>query len=89
MLKFPELRSQYVSFIQEYKAQGNMSLVTNPAVHGSRFEAIEYVYKLRVAFDASCTTTSQLSLNDLLLVGPTVQTDLYLQLLNSDCFNMP
>jgi len=36
--------------------------------------------KLQVVFDASFTT-SELSLNDLLLVGPTEQSDLYLQLL--------
>ncbi|XP_043862777.1 uncharacterized protein LOC122756629 [Drosophila santomea] len=33
--------------------------------------------KLRVVFDASCKTTSQKSLNDILMVGPTIQRDLY------------
>ncbi|XP_070142320.1 uncharacterized protein [Drosophila kikkawai] len=37
--------------------------------------------KLRVVFDASCQTTSQKSLNDLLMVGPTIQPDLYTLLL--------
>ncbi|XP_050746046.1 uncharacterized protein LOC127011845 [Drosophila biarmipes] len=66
-----------------------MSLVINPALHESHYYITHHCVlkpsststKLRVVFDASCTTTSQLSLNDLLLVGPTVQADLYLQLL--------
>lgn len=33
--------------------------------------------KCRVVFDASCKTTSGISLNDMLLVGPVVQEDLY------------
>ncbi|XP_018406350.1 PREDICTED: uncharacterized protein LOC108782552, partial [Cyphomyrmex costatus] len=33
--------------------------------------------KLRVVFDASCKTTSGLSLNDTLLAGPTIQDDLF------------
>ncbi|XP_075156375.1 uncharacterized protein LOC142229674 [Haematobia irritans] len=33
--------------------------------------------KLRVVFDASCRNSSGESLNDLLMVGPTVQEDLY------------
>ncbi|XP_043071692.1 uncharacterized protein LOC122322695 [Drosophila grimshawi] len=37
--------------------------------------------KLRVVFDASCRTSNQTSLNDHLLVGPTLQDDLYLLLL--------
>ncbi|XP_043950577.1 uncharacterized protein LOC122818959 [Drosophila biarmipes] len=94
MLKFPELRSQYVSFMQEYQALGHMSMVTNPALHESHYYIHHHCVlkpsstsiKLRVVFDASCTTTSQLSLNDLLLVGPTVQTDLYLQLLKFRLF---
>nr|XP_044250696.1 uncharacterized protein LOC123003146 [Drosophila takahashii] len=94
MLKFPELRSQYVSFMQEYQALGHMSLVTSPALHESHYYIPHHCVlkpsststKLRVVFDASCTTTSQLSLNDLLFVGPTVQTDLYLQLLKFRLF---
>jgi len=74
-----------------------MSLVTNPALQESHYYIPNHCVlkpsststKLRVVFDASCTTTSQLSLNDLLLVGPTVQTDLYLQLLKIKLFNMP
>lgn len=33
--------------------------------------------KCRVVFDASCKTDSNVSLNDLLAVGPTVQDELY------------
>ncbi|XP_050746047.1 uncharacterized protein LOC127011846 [Drosophila biarmipes] len=73
---------------------GHMSLVINPALHESHYYITHHCVlkpsststKLRVVFDASCTTTSQLSLNDLLLVGPTVQADLYLQLLKFRLF---
>ena len=37
--------------------------------------------KLRVVFDASAKTTSGLSLNDCLMVGLTVQTDLFLHVI--------
>ncbi|XP_070068121.1 uncharacterized protein [Drosophila takahashii] len=37
MLKFPELRSQYVSFMQEYQALGHMVLVTSPALYESHY----------------------------------------------------
>jgi len=68
--------------------------VTNPALHESNYNTPHHFVfrpsctstKLQVVFDASFTTTSQLSLNDLLLVGPTVQTDLYLQLLKFRLF---
>lgn len=33
--------------------------------------------KVRVVFDGSCKTTSKASLNDLLMVGPCIQEDLF------------
>ncbi|XP_061391232.1 uncharacterized protein LOC133326618 [Musca vetustissima] len=37
--------------------------------------------KLRVVFDASCATSSEKSLNEILMVGPTIQEELFLLLL--------
>lgn len=39
--------------------------------------------KLRVVFDASCATTSGVSLNDIQIVGSTIQSDLFSLLLRS------
>jgi len=72
MLKFPALKFQHVSFMQEYQTLGHMSLATNPTLQKSHYYIPHHCVskqsntstKLRVVFDASCTTTSQLSLND-------------------------
>ncbi|XP_043862234.1 uncharacterized protein LOC122756482 [Drosophila santomea] len=45
------------------------------------FQNLGHMSPLRVVFDASCKTTSQKSLNDILMVGPTIQPDLYTLLL--------
>ncbi|XP_029163314.1 uncharacterized protein LOC114934768 [Nylanderia fulva] len=44
--------------------------------HHGVFKGIGRNAKLRVVFDASCKTTSGISLNDALMIGPTVQQDL-------------
>ncbi|XP_017494101.1 PREDICTED: uncharacterized protein LOC108382220, partial [Rhagoletis zephyria] len=74
LLQSPELRSQYIAFMQEYEDLGHMRRVTEP-------KPASVSTKLRVVFDASCRTSSQSSLNDLLLVGPSLQDDLFIQLL--------
>ncbi|XP_033251629.1 uncharacterized protein LOC117190672 [Drosophila miranda] len=87
--RLPEIRSHYISFMQEYESLGHMSLVLNPNLEEPHYYIPHHFVlkpsststKLRVVFDASCRTTSQRSLNDLLLVGPTIQDELYLQLL--------
>lgn len=33
--------------------------------------------KLRIVFDASCRSSTRVALNDILMVGPTVQQDLF------------
>ncbi|XP_011884007.1 PREDICTED: uncharacterized protein LOC105571143 [Vollenhovia emeryi] len=45
--------------------------------HHAVFKENSITTKLRVVFDASCKTASGLSLNDALLVGPTIQEDLF------------
>ncbi|XP_064537750.1 uncharacterized protein LOC135427928 [Drosophila montana] len=44
--------------------------------------------KLCVVFDASCLASSQIALNDLLMVGPTIQEDLYSTLVRFVSTNM-
>ncbi|KYN02138.1 hypothetical protein ALC62_07051 [Cyphomyrmex costatus] len=84
----PRLHEEYKNFIKEYIALGHMREVTNEQTsstgissvylphHAVRNEA-STTTKLRVVFDGSCKTTTGISLNDILMVGPTVQDDLF------------
>ncbi|XP_075157941.1 uncharacterized protein LOC142231207 [Haematobia irritans] len=81
-----ELKVEYTNFINEYIELGHMKLVQKQ----SSFNYIPHHYvtkldssttKLRVVFDGSSKTTSGVSLNDLLRVGPKLQDDLFTILL--------
>ena len=80
-----ELKTQYQHFMTEYEELGHMTPVTthegnqlhyylphHPVIRDSSTTT-----KMRVVFDGSAKSSSGLSLNDLLHVGPTVQPDLY------------
>ncbi|XP_029155164.1 uncharacterized protein LOC114928246 [Nylanderia fulva] len=80
-----ELKIEYTKFLHEYEALGHMREVTS-----SRAFSMQCVYiphhpviressvttRLRVVFNASSITTNSTSLNDHLLTGPKLQTDL-------------
>ncbi|XP_071579335.1 uncharacterized protein [Temnothorax nylanderi] len=81
----PSLKRDYVDFIHEYEALGHLREVQS---HDT--ETIPHCYlphhcvikeesdttKLRVVFNASCKTTTGVSLNDCLMVRPSLQQDL-------------
>ena len=73
-------KSQYVQFITDYVVQGHMSLVSDPNFpkyfipHRGIFKVRGDTSKIRVVFDASMKTSSGISLNDVLCVGPKLQT---------------
>ncbi|XP_066583792.1 uncharacterized protein [Prorops nasuta] len=80
------LDTQYTALMTEYEALGHMTSVRNldPQIgcqyhylphHAVRRES-STTTKLRVVFDASCKSDSGISLNDVQMVGPTVQQDL-------------
>ncbi|XP_036320401.1 uncharacterized protein LOC118734827 [Rhagoletis pomonella] len=79
----PDLKLQYVSFMREYESLGHMSVVKNPNYNAPHYYISHHCIlkpsstttKLRVVFDASCQTTSLKSLNDLMFVGLSMQTD--------------
>ncbi|KAH8285935.1 hypothetical protein KR054_009787, partial [Drosophila jambulina] len=79
-----------IEFMQEFQTLGHMSSVKMPELNAQHFyiphhcvlEPTSTSAKLRVVFDASYQTTGQKSLNDLLMVGPTIQPDLYVLLLH-------
>jgi len=78
-----ELHDKYIAFM-EYIKLGHMSILSstgNPTVnylphHAVMKEALTST-KLRVVFDASSPTSSGKSLNDCLLVAPTIQPELF------------
>ena len=81
----PELQSQYQAFIQEYHQLRHMTLVS-PSYSGEKIVYLPHhcvikesssTTKLRVVFDASAKTSSGLSLNDTLKIGPVVQDLLF------------
>lgn len=89
LTKHPELREQYVTFMDEYEELGHMKEVqtstddknalrpTYYLPHHAVFKPSSSTTKTRVVFDGSAKTTNGRSLNDILMVGPTVQQDLY------------
>lgn len=81
------LKAEYLKFMSDYEKLGHMELVKN----SSNFEDVSpkcylphqavtnensTTTKVRVVFDASCKTSSGISLNDVLQKGPVLQDDL-------------
>ncbi|XP_065072517.1 uncharacterized protein LOC135696908 [Ochlerotatus camptorhynchus] len=82
LAKDPAKREQYFGFMAEYLSLGHMEEITEDTRYGyyiphhAVFKATSSTTKVRVVFDASASTTSGVSLNDTVCVGPTVQSDL-------------
>lgn len=86
--KNDEFKQKYIEFMQEYETLGHMSKI-NPSEyfkfnsnsfylpHHGVLNEDSLTTKLRVVFDGSCKSANGLSLNDILLTGPTVQEDLF------------
>ena len=84
--KDEELKRDYVKFMKEYEDLGHMSLVSPDSQsnniqyfipHHPVFKPTSSSTKTRVVFDASAKTTSGISLNDIMAVGPVIQRDLF------------
>ncbi|XP_036147491.1 uncharacterized protein LOC118647197 [Monomorium pharaonis] len=82
----PTLREQYVSFMAEYQLLGHMAVIPAPEIHRpgvyylphhAVFKGSDMSSKIRVVFNASSRTISGYSLNDLLLSGPKLQSELW------------
>ncbi|XP_012234575.1 uncharacterized protein [Linepithema humile] len=78
------LQTRYAEFMKEYVELGHMSVVDNPGSmklnylpHHAVIKETSTSTRLRVVFDASSPTTSGRSLNDCLLIGPTIQSELF------------
>jgi hypothetical protein len=86
----PDRKKQYSKFMQEFIDLGHMRAAKpsdnrpGPVYylpHHCVVKDSSTTTKLRVVFDGSAKSTSGLSLNDCLMVGPTVQDDLYVLLI--------
>ena len=85
MKKYPELKSKYCEFLSKYKNLDRLSLIdtenlTSPSFylpHHAVIKEDSITTKLRVVFDGSAKTSTGVSLNDTLMVGPTIQADLF------------
>lgn len=73
--------------MQEYKDLGHMREVSDHLIpnlsspycylpHHAVYKETSTTTKLRVVFDGSCKTSTGVSLNDVLMIGPTIQDDL-------------
>ncbi|XP_076384469.1 uncharacterized protein LOC143263256, partial [Megalopta genalis] len=84
LARYPEKRQQYTEFMSEYETLGHMSRIVEGTheqsayylPHHALFKEGSTTTKLRVVFDGSAKSSSDLVLNDIQLVDPTVQSDL-------------
>jgi len=81
----PQLKQEYSDFLREYETLGHMRTVLSPSSASPQCVYIPHhpvvressvTTRLRVVFNASSRTTNGSSLNDHLLTGPKLQTDL-------------
>lgn len=83
----PSLKIEYHKVMKEYIDLGHMSLVDDESEDGYYIPQHPVVKesstttKLRVVFDASAKTNTGISLNKVLMVGPTIQDKLFEHLL--------
>jgi len=83
----PTLKREYSKVLEKYLSLNHMSLIENPdddgyyMPHHAVIKNSSNTTKVRVVFDASAQTTTGVSLNDILLTGPTIQDKLFFHLL--------
>lgn len=85
----PEYAKAYTEFINEYIDMGHCSEVPSPEASAPHYYIPHFsvtndnstTTRTRVVFDASCRTENDTCLNELLMVGPKLQDDLYVHLL--------
>lgn len=82
--KDSELKKQYEDVIQEYLDLNHMEVATPEDIekgyylpHHAIIKETSTTTKIRVVFDGSAKTSTGISLNDSLLVGPTLQPDVF------------
>ncbi|KAJ0181817.1 hypothetical protein K1T71_002539 [Dendrolimus kikuchii] len=83
LFRNPELKREYSKVMNEYVHLGHMEVVSNPdksdAVylpHHAVVKQDKITSRVRVVFDASCSGSNGVSLNNDLMTGPTLQPEL-------------
>lgn len=80
LLRNPQLYEEYRNFMSEYEQLGHMKLVSSPGEyfipHHAVVKHVGEKMKLRVVFDASAKTSTNISLNQLLFVGKKLQSEI-------------
>lgn len=70
----------YRKFMRKYQSLGHMKHASQPGRYFISYHAVTKqdgdVSKLRVVFDASCSTSSGRSLNEVLCIGPKLQNEI-------------
>ncbi len=85
-----EIRLQYIEFMREYESLSHMEKILPSSLPNLHFGSYSYYIphrvvlrpsssttKLRVIFNASAKSSSSISLNDALMIGPNVQPELF------------
>jgi hypothetical protein len=85
--KDPKYKQDYVNVMEDYLRSGHIEKVSAKNIqnsfrcfylpHHGVIKPDSLTTKLRIVFDASCKSHNQLSLNDMLSVGPKLQEDLF------------
>ncbi|XP_021966495.1 uncharacterized protein LOC110861676 [Folsomia candida] len=83
LAKNPDHKKQYALFMKEYEDLGHMERVTPEDSTSACYIPHHFILKesstttsFRVVFDASAKTSNGVSLNDTMMVGPTIQDSL-------------
>ncbi|XP_011705620.1 PREDICTED: uncharacterized protein LOC105460827, partial [Wasmannia auropunctata] len=79
-----KMRDEYVAFLRKYRDLGHMTKIIDNGLtsqayylpHHGVWKENSLTTKLRVVFDASAPTSTGVSINDLQMIGPTIQRDL-------------
>ncbi|XP_054717352.1 uncharacterized protein LOC129226746 [Uloborus diversus] len=93
LIQNPSMYDQYKNFMREYLSLNHMELVQTEEIivedrkcfcmpHHGVIREHSSTTKLRVVFDASAKSSTNISLNDVLHAGPKLQTDLFYILSN-------
>ncbi|XP_043474385.1 uncharacterized protein LOC122506335 [Leptopilina heterotoma] len=81
--KNPELKEDYKKFMQQYEKLDHMEPSTSKPTEGYYFPHHAVLKNtilgmiLRVVFDGSCATKTGISLNEALMIGPTIQVGVF------------
>lgn len=81
LTRSPKMYAEYRHFLKKYLELGHMREITDPSQepdkvyyfpHHAVYKETSTITKLRVIFYGSCKTSTGISLNDALMVGPTI-----------------